>query len=66
MTKQEEIREKILYLIAEPLDETMGELTDKIIKYLDSQGVVIKVDRECDGHPECTGCYWHTHVEPLI
>ena len=58
MTKQEEIREGINWLIryAKPEDgTTMGDI---LFKYLHSQGVVISVS--CS---YCNGRGWSTHIE---
>jgi len=39
----------------------------KILSYLHSHGVVIKVEYTHEGHPHCQGCYWRNKtVEPLI
>ena len=50
MTKQEEIREGVITNIAKACPDMLNvdivALTDKILKDEDSQGVVIKVDRE--------------------
>ena len=47
MTKQEEIREGLYMamLAMAPTEELYGKV-DRILSYLHSQGVVIKVDRE--------------------
>lgn len=74
MTKQEKIREGVLNIVAEPVDITLGQMTDEILSYLHSQGVVLKVERELPNwfcialHPDgCpilkAGC---CAVEPLI
>lgn len=49
MTKQEDIREGIRTIIDDPLvyiADKPVEYTDKILSYLHSQGVVVKVNRE--------------------
>ena len=55
MTKQEEIREGILKIIhfynRGTTDANDAQLRDKLISYLHSQGVVIKVDRELPENP---------------
>jgi len=49
MATREEIRKGILNIVAEPVDITLGQMTDEIIKYLHSKDVVIKVDRGFPG-----------------
>jgi len=61
MSKQEEIREGIQDLIFEAQsweDYTNEEMVDKILKYLHSQGVVIKV--------ECPDCAWSRFGEESV
>ena len=42
-------------------------LTGYILEYQNDNGVVIKVEHKCEGHPQCVGCYWQNRtVEPLI
>ena len=75
MTKQEEIREGIKNILSEhfglaPTQEPfVSELPNKIIKYLHSQGVVIKVDRELGKTPIGVADWSKIsmeEVEPLI
>ena len=58
MTKQEEIREGMENVIRgyEGAERWSGVITDGLLGYLHSQGVVIKVDRELPDMP----CYSHT------
>ena len=46
MSKQEQIKEGIEHVITVNHPYIASEIADKVIEYLDSQGVVIKGDRE--------------------
>ena len=66
MTKQKEIREGVKKVItfAEVEGQTMGkypDLTQLILSYLHSQGVVIKVDRELP-HMDDTDWTWKVNA----
>ena len=75
MTKQEEIREYIYILIEEAIGSIRPEhhpniVTHRIIQYLHSQGVVIKVDGELpfvtsDYTPSAHGVYVRINKEAL-
>lgn len=52
-TRQEEIREEVvsrIYRMSRD-DLPLGETVDSIFQYLDSQGLVLKVERELPKHP---------------
>ena len=75
MPKQEELREGIAettitvlidetdYLESPALNQVAGDITEKVLKYLHSQGVVIKVDcPKCSGHGRPNKVTYNLHT----